>query len=189
MKKQFGLLALIGVLFFSSCIYSLHPLYTKDTQVFEASLIGTWEKDEQSFIFKKVGKKDYYKLTHVDRKEDTVTDSEAHLVKLGNHYYLDFQRWTDYGDLFDFNVLAPRMDVHNFARVVWNNDQLELIFFDGDKIGKLLEQRRARIDYEKVGMEEFVLTAQPEELQEFVTKYGDELLDFSETLVLPKVLN
>jgi hypothetical protein len=189
MKKQFGLLALIGTLFFTSCLSSLHPLYTKESQVFEATLLGTWEKDDQSFLFEKAGKKDYYKLTHTDKKENEITESEAHLVKLGDHYYLDFQRWTDYGDLFDFSLLAPRLDVHNFARVVWNDQQVEIIFFDGEKIGELLEQRRIRIKHEKIGLEEFVLTAQSEELQEFVRKYSDELLDFSETLKLPKVMN
>lgn len=190
MKKQIFFLSLIISLFCTSCLSSLHPLYTRDTQVFETGLLGHWEKDDQSFLFEKAGKrKEYYKLTHTDKSENEVTESEVHLVKLNGHYYLDFTRWTDYGDLFDVNVLAPQVDVHNFARVIWDDQNIEIIFFDGDEIAGLLEERRARIKSEKIGHENYVLTAQPKELQEFVVKYADELLDFSETLKLPKATN
>lgn len=188
MKKQLGFLALIGMLFFSSCLASLHPLYTKDTQVFERSLLGLWKQGKESFLFEKAGKQDYYKLTY-EGDNGEITEIEAHLVKLEDHYYLDFQRWTNYGNMYDFNILAPQIDVHNFARIVWDQKQLELILFDGEKIVELLEQRRARIKHEEIEDEQYVLTAKPRELQEFVIKYADELLDFSETVEMTKVMN
>jgi hypothetical protein len=91
--------------------------------------------------------------------------------------------------MYDFNILAPQLDVHNFARLIWDEKQLELILFNGEKIVELLQQRRARIQHEALEDEQFVLTAKPRELQEFVIKYADELLDFSETLVMAKVMN
>ena len=188
MKKQFGLLALIGVIFFSSCIASLHPLYTADTEVFEPALIGLWKQDKESFLFEEAGNQKYYKLTY-EGENGEITEVEAHLVKLDQHYYLDFHRWTDYGDRYDFNFLAPQIDVHNFGRVVWDQKQLELILFDGEKIDLLLKQRRARIKHEEVEGDQFILTAQPKELQEFVIKYSEELLDFPGTLVMNKVMN
>lgn len=185
MKKPLSLLTLIGILFFSSCITSLHPLYTEDTEVFDTSLLGRWTGKDQYFQFEKTGDKPYYKLTY-SSEADGISEIEAHLVKLGQHYYLDFQRWQDLGDSYDFNVLAPTIDVHNFARIVWDERQLEIILFDGDKIYQLLKQRRARIQHEELEDDQFILTAKPKELQAFVTKYADELLDFSETLVLSK---
>lgn len=188
MKKQLVYLALIGMLFFTSCLASLHPLYTKDTEVFESSLLGLWKQEKESFLFEKAGKRNHYKLTY-EGDDGEITEVEAHLVKLNGHFYLDFQRWTDFGDMYDFNLLAPQIDVHNFARIIWDQKQLELILFDGEKIVELLEQRRARIKHEAIEDEQYVLTAKPKELQEFVVKYAEELLDFSETVVMTKVPN
>ncbi|MCB0632294.1 MAG: hypothetical protein R2824_05030 [Saprospiraceae bacterium] len=187
MKKQLGLLALFGILFFSSCLTSLHPLYTPETETYDAALLGLWKNEEESFLFEKAPKGDYYKLTY-QGKDSAPQEIETHMIKLGAYYYLDFHRWVDNSNLYDgYNVLTPTVDAHNFFRVSWDNQQLQLIMFDGEKIEELLEQRRARIKHERLENDEFVLTAQPEELQQFVLKYADELLDFSSPLELPKV--
>lgn len=187
MKKQCSWLILCGMLFFSSCLTSLHPLYTAETESFETSLLGLWQDQDESFQFDRAPKGDYYKLTY-KAKDEAAVEIEAHLVKLGAHYYLDFHRWTSPGSIDEnYNVLAPSVDAHNFVRVSWDDKQLRMILFDGEKIEKLLQERRARIKHERLEGDEFVLTAQPEELQQFIQKYGDELLDFSSPLELPKV--
>lgn len=185
MKKSLLGLVLIGLIFFSSCLTSLHPLYTAETETFEAALLGRWEDEENSFLFEKAAD-NYYKMTYQD-KEDPPMVIETHLVKLGAHYYLDFTRWKEGDSMYDYNALAPTIDAHNFARVSWQNQRLQIILFDGEKIEKLLEQRRARIKHEEVKGGQFVLTAGPEELQQFIEKYADELLDLSSPLDLPKV--
>lgn len=186
MKKYFISLLAIGMLLFSGCLASLHPLYTPDTERFESSLLGLWKAEGESFQFEAAKDNSHYKLTYRYDSDGKQEEMEAHLVKLGEHYYLDLKRWRETEDIFGESVLAPTIDAHNFVRIRWDRKQLQIILFDGEKIVQLLEQRRARIKHEKIDRDQFVLTAQPEELQQFVRKYADELLDFSGSLVLVK---
>lgn len=50
MKRLFGLLSIASFFALSSCVYSLHPIYTKDSLVFEPELLGTWYLDDSSSI-------------------------------------------------------------------------------------------------------------------------------------------
>ncbi len=61
MKKSIILFITIAIVF-SSCVYSLFPIYTEDTLVFKEELLGKWDIEEGGFIvFEKMGEESDYK--------------------------------------------------------------------------------------------------------------------------------
>ena len=87
-------IVLILVLGLTGCfVLSVHPLYFEKDLVFESGLLGTWgekthEKDlSELWIFEKTGDKSY-RLTIRD-EEDGEGMFEAHLLKLGDHLFMD----------------------------------------------------------------------------------------------------
>ena len=50
MKKAIKFGVPLILLLLNSCVYSLHPIYTRDTIVFEPTLLGTWQAPDGSFI-------------------------------------------------------------------------------------------------------------------------------------------
>jgi len=188
--KKISFLFVGLMLFLPSCIPSLHPLYTPDTLVFEPALLGTWENDDDPFIFKKLGDKAYL----METKEESGAKGErykVHLVKLGEHYFLDFYAYADNDFLSDDEGygVAAKVRTHTFAKVKWENNQLEIRHFaENEWLEQLFEQRRIRIKHEVLEDGTIILTAGPRELQKFFLKYADDPNAFTESLVWQRVL-
>lgn len=187
MKKiRFLFVSLIFLL--PSCIPSLHPLYTPDTLVFEPALLGTWENDDDPFVFKQLGEKAYLLDASTG---DKVEQYKVHLVKLGEHYFLDFYARDSNNFLSgdnDYGV-AAKVRTHTFAKVKWGDNKLEIRHFaENEWLEQLFEQRRIRIKHEVLEDGAIILTAGPKELQKFFLKYADDPNAFTESLVWQRVL-
>lgn len=180
MKTKVWITIVIIAFFLSGCIvYSFYPLYTEDDLFPNNILNGTWIDDENSqWIFEHEyhGKKvienidsTSYVLT-LKTKDEQLSEFSVHVVKLGGHYFLDFYLEDFLGDkdltLADFHIVP----VHTFARLTVKSDTLQINWFDHDWLENLIEENRIRIHHENNG-DFILLTAKPNELQKFVTKY------------------
>ena len=137
-----------------------------------------------------------YQLIYYDEK-GVPAGFDVHLVKLGDDYFFNFypgelEEEEKNHEAFDirpdkFNNLEGfhYFPVNTFAKVTFDNEVLSISLFDGDFLGKLLDQNRIRIKHEKTDYG-YILTAQPEELQQFIMKYADDEKAFPEPLVLTK---
>jgi len=65
------------------------------------------------------------------------------------------------------------MGVHTFAKVNIENDSIAINWFDSDWFKENLESNKIRIKHEK-NSANILLTAQPKELQKFVSKYSND---------------
>lgn len=218
--KTKNIILLLGLVLtiFQSCIPSLHPLYTADKLVMKQELEGTWidsdspETDNLRFtekgipipidrskdtpgvwIFEK-SKNQSYTFTYYD-EDGRPGHFEAHLIKLGSEYYLNF--YPDNSFQFEDNSLNSNkfnsfeafhyMPVNTFAKVTFESDGISIAMFDGDFLKKLLDQKRIRIKHEKLKDDSgYLLTAQPKELQQFILKYGDDEKAFPDPIKLNK---
>ncbi|MDX1667107.1 MAG: hypothetical protein R3350_07755, partial [Saprospiraceae bacterium] len=109
MKKVLQLSVIFLLSLLSGCIPSLHPLYTADTTVFVGDLIGSWAEEgirqigpdrekapvqadttklPEMWSFGR-DKDKRYRLIHRDSEGDLAA-FEIHLVKLGEHMFMDF---------------------------------------------------------------------------------------------------
>lgn len=91
----------------------------------------------------------------------------AGLLRVGDHYYMDFYQF----EKDDFVLAFP---VHVFRQTEIRGDTLVMRDFNEGYLKELIRNRQLRIKHE-VSMDNFLLTAPPAELKKFVLKYaGDE---------------
>ena len=120
------------VLWMSGCfVLSVHPLYFEKDLIFESGLVGTWgekehEKDlSELWIFKKTGDNSYQLI--IRDKEEGEGKFETHLLKLGDHMFLDlYPEEPETGSEFYNMHVIP---AHSFMRVSLEGNVLRLALF------------------------------------------------------------
>jgi hypothetical protein len=189
-------------------IVSLHPLFTKDTIVFEEKLLGTWVEDSNkpqvTWEFARLEESAAERLpaeirdqiqkcyrVNVDDDKDRKGSFAACLVKLQDRLFLDVLP-----DKFPSGEQDPEkmkltynafffLPVHSFVRVNSIGDQLKIRLTDDDGFKKLLEAEPKAVKCDMID-ERPVLTASTAELQAFMTKYADDERLFPSDLTLTR---
>jgi hypothetical protein len=186
----------------SSCIPSLHPLYTKKDLVLNNTIEGTWisnesDKDQSIWEIEKYdcgecngpqelypknidGK--LYSLTNIQFNDTVVF--ELYILKLGDYFYFDFYPHDDYesdNELENMHLFP----VHTFAKVDIENNTINIKQFDLEFLEELIRQNKIKISHEKSGRN-IILTAPTEELQKFVEKYADDENAFNDPIILKR---
>jgi hypothetical protein len=189
-------------------IVSLHPLFTKDSIVFEEKLLGTWIEDSNkpqvTWEFARFEESAAERLPAELREEIAkcyrlnVADNEgrkgsfaACLVKLQDKLFLDVLP-----DRFPSGEQDPEkmklvynafffMPVHSFVRIGPIGDQLKIRLTDDEGFKKLLEAEPKAVKYDTID-DRPVLTASTAELQVFMTKYADDERLFPSDLTLTR---
>lgn len=176
MKPKF-LLCLVGaVLLLSACIPSVHPFYTEKDVIFDARLVGRWgraDEPAESWQFE-VATNKTYKLT-VTEKEGKHGEFEAHLFKLGGQTFLDLgpaevELKEDQVGLVAVTLIRG----HLLLRVREIGPGLKLDFCNMSWLKKYLETHPESLRHRAGKGDDFVLTADPEELQRFVLAHLKE---------------
>ncbi|MBN1986337.1 MAG: hypothetical protein JW761_08540 [Prolixibacteraceae bacterium] len=191
MKTRNLFIVAIIVFLFSGCIvYSFYPLYNKEDLFANDILTGKWTDDEgtlwnfeHAYFGKKVPENidsTSYTLFLKD-KDDIESEFSVHIVKLGGHYFLDFYMEEFFDDenlvLASFHIIP----VHTFAKLTVEENKLIINWFDQDWLEDLIEENKIRIHHENNG-DFILLTAKPDELQKFVTKYVNSEEAFNDGL-------
>jgi hypothetical protein len=189
-------------------IVSLHPLFTKDSLVFEEKLLGAWvegtDTPQVRWEFARLEASAAERLPALLREEIakcyrlTIEDREgrrgsfaACLVKLQDKLFLDVlpdrfpsgeqdaeQMKLAYNAFF----FAP---VHTFVRVGAIGDSLKLRLTDDAGFKKLLDAEPKAVKYDTID-DRSVLTASTQELQAFLAKYADDERLFPNEITLKR---
>jgi len=166
MKKP-KTIVLLGLLFLmAGCIPSVHPLYTDQDLIFDASLIGEWadKGGKETWTFTKSGE-NAYKLLYLDEKGKK-GEFAVHLLNVGDRRFMDLYPSDPDLQQNDF-YKCHLMPVHMFFRVQQKENTLRMAFMKPDWIKKFLQEHPDAVKHEKVD-DGIVLTAQPKELQAFL---------------------
>ncbi len=94
----------------------------------------------------------------------------AHVVEIGEDYFLDIYPLPEYSDATFSTNLFP---VHTFMKVGVEDGQLKLTQFDLEKLNELFESNLVRLRHEYVDGN-VVITAQPTEIQKFLDRYSND---------------
>ncbi len=186
--RNFSIVLLITVLFSGCVVYSFYPLYTQKDLFENDILLGEWMDDdgtewnfEHAYYGKKVPEnidKTSYVL-YLKDKDERASEFSVHVIELGGHYFLDFylEDFLDDSELklADFHIIP----VHTFAKLVVEENQLFINWFDQDWLEGLIKENKIRIHHEETD-DIILLTAKPKELQKFVTKYVDSEAAFKD---------
>lgn len=195
-KNKIFISVVLLMLIISGCtVLSFYPLYTEDVLIRNDKIIGKWETIESSdtlvweiiFKDKKWIKKHNNPADRGSREEpnkfayslflyyaanpEKKAEFQLHLVELNGKTYIDFfpEQWNVDISILEFHL----MGVHTFAKVNIENDSIAINWFDSDWFKENLESNKIRIKHEK-NSANILLTAQPKELQKFVSKYSKD---------------
>ena len=176
------ILIALGILTLSTgCqqIVSLHPLYTEEDLVSEPALEGFWvlEGNGEFAMIKATGSDSYqitYTMTEIF-KGGGESQYEAHLVRLGDHLFLDiFPDERAMEELSDKQVGYPIIWGHTFLRIEIEEDVLRVTFLESEWMEKKIRSEELKLVHELKGGDLIVIAAPTRELQAFFAKYGDD---------------
>jgi hypothetical protein len=182
------------ILFFSSCLRTLHPIFTIKDIVYEPTLIGTWKSENQGtkgFVMitnlaahnsielpEKIStiREKGYLISHQDEDGNATEQYVAFLARIGKHLYFDYypaeKKDNKTGDEF---FISHFVKMHTSYRVDMSKDGgFELSQLDESFVTKLINEKKIRISHEKDANGSIVITASTGELQQYIIKYGDE---------------
>lgn len=199
MHRLFALLIVtIGLPALSGCALSVHPLHSEDTVVKSGPLRGDWivpdagKNVTETYKFSWGGRAGHsYDVTYIktiDGKDIDVSYWEAHLVKLGDTYYLDAKPVQ-----FELTESPSQqtyvMGLHALFRCEFKEgEEIRIVPLDTVKIQKTILETKANHILDENQWPVLLLETKP--LQEFLIKHGDsflgEGLKHSELLLKPK---
>jgi hypothetical protein len=189
-------------------VVSLHPLFTKDTLVFEEKLLGTWVEDSNqpqiTWEFAPLEENAAERLPREMREElqkcyrVNVVDDKGRkgsfagcLVKLQDKLFLDVlpDKFPSAEQDAEQMKLAYNafffVPVHTFVRVSAIGEQLKVRLTDDEEFQKLLKAQPKAVRFDMLD-ERPVLTAPTADLQAFFAKYADDERLFPSDLTLTR---
>ncbi len=203
-----GYILLLG---FSSCLTIMHPLITPHNIVIDNRIVGTWSGSNSRIMLVQEIMNSKLKLTSEDllRNDYTFEDSLfftkqyaisyqekdlsylwiAGMVKIKDQYYLNLKplvcldkKGNGAYDLGDANS--------TIAKIEWKDiGTVSLHFLNGDYIKEIILSGKARIKHEYDPLfNTFVITASSGELEQFLTRYGNNqsLFKGGNTIILTR---
>ena len=182
------------LIFLSSCLRTLHPIFTIKDIVYEPTLLGTWKTENQgtkgSAIITNLAadntieltekitaiKQKGYLITYRDEKGKQTEQYIAFLARIGKHLYFDYfpadKKSNKEGDAF---FVSHFVKMHTSYRVDINKDGgFNISQLDEAYVTKLINEKKIRISNEKDADGNTIITASTNELQQYIIKYGDE---------------
>ena len=181
------------LIFLSSCLTTLHPIFTEKDLAYDAKLIGVWiaerEGNKERVTINNLATENSVELpgniSNIKEKGYLITyqrDGElperyiAFLARIGKHLYFDYypadKKEYDYIDKF---FSAHLVKIHTSYRVELLNDgSFELSQLDGSYVNNLIDQKKIRISHETGADGNVVITATTPELQQYLIKYSDD---------------
>ncbi|MBE0638046.1 MAG: hypothetical protein IH598_05980 [Bacteroidales bacterium] len=191
MKTNVALIAFcIFLVFLAGCIPSIHPLYHEEDIVFKPELLGSWQQDDAKWVFEQSGEDGYllkfYEDNNLINENQTYSDFDVTLVKLGGNFYLDIYPGENEQIEFSTLLLSTLLPVHAFAKIDFLEEGIEIKFLNRDWLEELLKENPMIIAHEKTP-DYLVLTASTDELQEFIMKYSNVEEAFVESSLLKRI--
>lgn len=182
------------LIFLSSCLHTLHPIFTEKDLAYNPKLIGTWKTENQGNKGRAVItnlanenslelpgnissiKQKGYLISYQDENGATSERYIAFLARIGKHLYFDYFPADKKEDQnIDEFFAAHFVKMHTSYRVEISNDgSFEISQLDEGYVTKLIDEKKIRISHETDADDNMVITATTQELQQYLLKYGDE---------------
>jgi hypothetical protein len=178
----------------AGCVPSIHGIATEENTVWDENLLGAWGHPDETndpncevWEFEADGQTGSYTLIHRD-DEGRVAEFAVRLVQVGDLLFLDIFPASDRqlakpNNLYQIHLLAA----HTFMKVeALSEGFLGLRYMDQDAVRKLLEKDPGLVKHE-MREDQVILTAGPEDLQDFLLQYADGIFGDDETSALAKL--
>ena len=182
------------LIFLSSCLTTLHPIFTEKDLAYDPKLIGVWNTENEGKKGKvtinnlatensvelpgniSAIKQHGYFIIYQDENGKVSDQYIAFLARIGKHLYFDYypaEKKEDRKLDEFFGIHFVRM--HTSYRVeILKDGSFELSQLDGSYVKSLIDEKKIRISHETDADDNTVITASTKELQQYLLKYGDE---------------
>ena len=182
------------LIFLSSCLTTLHPIFTEKDLAYDPKLIGTWnierEGNKERVTISNLATENSVELpgniSHIKQKGYLISYEHEHsenperyiafLARIGKYLYLDYYpAYKKEDQKIDEIFGAHYVKMHTSYRVeILNDGSFELSQLDGSYVNNLIDQKKIRINHETGADDNIVITASTSELQQYLIKYSDE---------------
>ncbi len=167
-------------------VVSLRPFYTKVDLEADPGLTGSWRDKEGdvSFTFQE-GEEKEYTLVVKEREGDQETSGEfeAHLLRLGGSWFIDFFPKNNNGEDEFHRVHFFRG--HSIARVELGQDSMQMAFLSASWLRARIDEKSIDTPHEKADGS-LLLTGTTEEVQELANLYANDEKAFADPLTLER---
>jgi hypothetical protein len=195
MKRIFYILSVCFlVLFLSSCLTTLYPIFHEKDAIFNLSLLGYWKcaegnSKERKFIefkkipddrkpelppgIRKISDKGYL-VSRIDSMGQTTSQSFVFLAKIGKNNYLDYYPAEMSSQKNVIKIYKDHyLKIHSNYRCDFkDNDHFEMKRFDQGFLDKLISNNKINIRHEVIDGNNLI-TASTNDLQKFIIQYSD----------------
>jgi hypothetical protein len=193
MKKKISILAACFLLIFlSSCLSTLYPIFHENDVVFNQRLLGNWKyiedkkvkfiefrkipndrKSELTASINKISDKAYL-VSRTDSLGIVLSQSFVFLAKIGKNYYLDYYP-AEMPSQKGINKFykSQCVKIHMSYKIDFkDNDHFEMKRFDGAFLDKLIADNKINIRHVAVEGDN-IITASTDDLQKFIIQYSE----------------
>jgi hypothetical protein len=182
------------LIFLSSCLTTLHPIFTEKDLAYDPKLIGVWNTENEGKKGKvtinnlatensvelpgnisAIKQKGYF-IIYQDENGKVSDQYIAFLARIGKHLYFDYFPADKKEDRkLDEFFGAHFVRMHTSYRVeILKDGSFELSQLDGSYVKSLIDEKKIRISHETDADDNTVITTSTKELQQYLLKYGDE---------------
>ena len=178
----YGLLVLLLVC--SSCVPSVHPIYSERDIVFDAKIVDVWtdEGNEETWAFTRSEEKTLT-LVHTD-ENGKKGEFEANLVKIGEQIFLDLvpvKRENKFNDFYRGHF----MELHTFVRVTPNGNGYQIAYLEPKWLKGFLTGNASALKHIEF-REEIILTDTTSNIREFLKVHSATKGAFSEPITIKR---
>ena len=193
------------LIFLTSCLNTLHPIFTEKDLAYDPKLIGTWNTENQGnkgkVIISNLAtersielpgnissiKQKGYLITYEDKDHEGTKRYIAFLVRIGKHLYFDYFPADKDEQKIDEFFYAHLIKTHTSYRVdIYKDGSFELSQLAEGYVAKLIDEKKIRISHEIYTGDNILITASTSELQQYLIKYSDEPEAYDEKTIFKK---
>ncbi len=194
MKKIFYTIPLTFLLLFlSSCLTTLYPIFHAKDAIYNESLLGYWEctdkgknisymeikkipdgyKQELSPDIRQISDKGYL-VSRINTIKEITSQHFVFLAKIGKYYYMDYYpAEMSSHKTVNKNYKDHFIKVHSSYRCdIKDNDNFQMRLFDKSFLDKLISKNQINIRHEVINGKN-IFTASTDDLQKFIKQYAD----------------
>ena len=118
----------------------------------------------------------YYNAKLSRTSDSTKYEFKVVLFRVKNSLYADFLPDNKEGLMKSRLAMNSFFEVHTLARVIFNNNRIELSWLGAECVMDMIEKKRVRVDYQCVQEAggKFILSASSDELTDMIDRYASQ---------------
>jgi hypothetical protein len=168
---------------------SIHPVWSKDKDIAEPTLVGVWRAGEEKTTYTVARDGDAYRMTARDNDQKNPEEwaLEMRLVKLGDARFADLTTPDSERSKVGDHWGAFFIPTHMFVKYAVEGDNLRVWVLGREWLERSAAGNKAPLPFTPLGMDLLLITAETPALQAFLQAHASDAAAFGEPIELKRV--